>query len=159
MVGEESEKESDQMIIQEIPYESALFEATRKLRDEVLRRPIGLTLSAADIEGENHQIHIAAIDDSGDVRGTVILKPLSESLVKLRQMSVSPACQGQGCGKQLVRFAERVALERGYKLIELAARISALGFYEKLGYRTEGEKFTEVTLPTIKMVKALDTTG
>jgi predicted GNAT family N-acyltransferase len=35
------------------------------------------------------------------------------------------------------------------------ARKSATGFYEKLGYTTDGQEFLEVTLPHVVMEKLL----
>lgn len=143
------------MIIQEIPYASALYEASTHFREEVLRRPLGLTLSAQDVDGEDSQIHIAAVEGGTIIVGTVLLKPLPSGHVKLRQMAVSGALQGQGVGRKLVRFAETAARARGARIIEMHARVSAREFYEKLGYRAVGEKFIEVTVPTVRMIKTL----
>lgn len=141
------------MIFKEIPFGSVQYEAMRRFREETLRLPLGLRLSAEDIHDEDHQIHIAAFEDDGSIVGTVLLKPLSQARVKLRQMAVSPHLQRKGIGTDLVQFAEKTATFRGFHAIEMHARTYAQGFYEKLGYRTEGEVFIEVTLPTIKMVK------
>lgn len=143
------------MVIKEISFASVQYEAMKRFREEALRLPLGLTLSGEDIEGENIQIHIAAVHDDGTIIGTVLLKPLSQSHVKLRQMAVSPLSQRNGIGRELVRFAEETALAMGFNNIELHARIYAQGFYEKLGYRAAGEPFIEVTLPTIKMIKRI----
>ena len=37
----------------------------------------------------------------------------------------------------------------------LHARETAVGFYEKLGYKTSGDKFIEVTIPHFPMQKEL----
>ena len=141
------------MIIQEVPFESALYKQTKHFREDILRLPLGLTLSPQDVQGEEQQIHIAALGANDAILGTIILKPLSSHIVKLRQMAVAPAMQGQGIGRDLVRFAEGLARARGFQSMEMSARISAKGFYEKLGYRATGDAFTEVTVPTIKMIK------
>ena len=141
-------------MIREVPFGSGLYEACKLVRAEILRRPLGLSLSAQDLEGEERQIHIAAIED-GEVVGTVVLKPLSHSVMKLRQMAVAPHRHGSGLGRELVRFAETVAAARGAETIEMSARCSAQGFYERLGYQTEGGEFIEVTVPTVKMVRQL----
>ncbi len=148
--------------ITEVLFGSALYEQSKQFRDLVLRRPIGLTLSAQDVAGEENQIHIVALTagetkDGRDrsIIGCVLLKPLTSDLIKLRQMAVGPQAQGAGLGRKLVRFAEALAQARGYKEIELNARVSAQVFYEKLGYEVCGEPFVEVTLPTILMTRAL----
>jgi GNAT superfamily N-acetyltransferase len=146
---------ADAIEITMVPFGTPLYERTKRFREALLRTPLGLELSEQDLAGEQSQIHIAAVDRVGVVRGTVLLKPISEDTVKLRQMAVCDKVQGAGLGRKLVTFAEQVAKERGFKIIEMHARVSALGFYEKLGYATEGEKFIEVTVPTILMKKAL----
>ncbi len=138
-----------------VPFGSALYEGTKTLRQAILRTPWGLRLSAKDLDGEESQIHIAAVDGSGNVRATVILKPLTQEIVKLRQMAVAEAAQGTGLGKRLVLFAEQEAIRRGFAQMELHARVTALGFYEKLGYISEGEPFIEATVPNIRMTKTL----
>jgi GNAT superfamily N-acetyltransferase len=138
-----------------VAFGTPLYEHTKMFREAMLRQPLGLRWSAQDLIGEESQIHIAALALSGAVVGTVLLKPLSEDAVKLRQMAVSREMQGIGLGKKLVLFAESAAKDRGFQRIELHARISAQAFYQKLGYRIEGAAFTEVTVPTILMKKAL----
>ena len=142
------------MIIKEVPHGTPDYELTKQLRQDVLRSPIGLVLNEKDIEGEDQQIHIALKADN-QVLGTVLLKPLTNGIVKLRQMAVASQLQGKGWGKALVLHAQGVARAQHFTRIELSARISAQIFYEKLGYQTQGEPFTEVGLSTIKMVKNL----
>ena len=139
----------------EIAYGSADYNAACILRDVVMRMPINKRLSEEDTAGEASQLHFIARDEQGIVVATVIFKPLSETHVKLRQMAVSETLHGKGVGKELVQFAEEAARTKGFKTIETNARITAQGFYEKLGYVTGGAIFEEVGLPTIRMNKEL----
>ena len=143
-------------VIQEVAFGSDLYDQMAIFRDMYLRRPLGLTLSADDVAGEDQQVHIAALQ-RGEVVGTVILKPLTRSHAKLRQMAVAPELQGRGLGATLVRSAERLAVGRGFDTIEISSRRSAVGFYEKLGYRMVGEPFLEVGLPHISLTRSLRT--
>jgi len=145
----------DDVALTVVPFGGAGYDATKILRETVLRVPLGLCLSEKDVEGEAAQIHIVACDASGVVLGVVLLKPISGNTVKLRQMAVSAEVQGAGLGRKLVAFAEETAKERGFREIETHARLTALGFYGKLGYMAHGEPFTEVTVQTIRMTKAL----
>ena len=138
-----------------VPFGTERYEQTKACRNTVLRVPIGLHLNEKDTQGEERQIHIAAVDDRNHVAGTIIIKPLSETRAKFRQMAVMDHAQGRGLGRQLVTFAETLARQKGFQEAELHARITAQGFYEKLGYKIEGEPFTEVGLPTILMKKQL----
>jgi GNAT superfamily N-acetyltransferase len=90
--------------------------------------------------------------------GTVVLKPLSPNAVKLRQMAVAQECRGKGIGRELLLWAECTAFARGLLDIELHARVSARGFYEKVGYQDAGAVFIELgSVPTIKMLKCIQT--
>lgn len=144
------------MPIREIAYGSPEYESVKKFRDLVLRRPIALVLSDEDTKGEDSQWHFAAIEN-GLVLGCVILKPLSDDLIKLRQMAVAAETRGSGLGRELVRFAENAAMVGGFTEIEMNARVSARGFYEKLGYEVASNEFIEVGLPTIRMTRKLTT--
>jgi predicted GNAT family N-acyltransferase len=142
------------MKIGEIPYHSQWYEKSKQLRQDVLRTPIGLILSDKDVEGEENQFHIAAIDND-EVVGVIILKPLENGVIKPRQVAIAQTMQGKGLGRDMLVFAESLARTRGFSSVEMSARISAQIFYEKLGYRTIGGIFTEVGLNTIKMIKTL----
>ncbi len=115
-----------------------------------------MSLSEYDLNGEEHQYHFAALTSAHKVVGTVVMKPETGTLIKLRQMAVSPTIQKGGIGKELVMLAERAAKDRGFKTVKMTARLSAQGFYERLGYKTEGDEFMDVIpVPSIKMVKNL----
>lgn len=140
--------------IKEIPYGSDLYHAELALRDQVLRRPLGMCLYDENLEGEREDWHIAAMD--GDrLIGILILTKIDETTVKMRQVAVDDACRERGIGREMVLFAESLSLSRGIRTIRLHARESAIPFYLKLGYTVSGEVFTEVTLPHRTMVKAL----
>jgi N-acetylglutamate synthase-like GNAT family acetyltransferase len=139
---------------EEVPYGSEKYKELLKLRYEVLRKPLGTELTDKDTALDDKEFHLAAVEGQ-TIAGCVLLRPLSPDLIKLRQMAVSDHYQGKGIGAKLVTYAEEVAAERGFKVMEMHAREFARGFYEKLGYVTEGEHFIEATVSTIKMHKSL----
>ena len=81
------------------------------------------------------------------------MKPLSLTVVNLRQMAVSGESLRQGVGKQLIEFAEKNAKEYGFTNIETAARRAAVAFYEKVGYKKSGDEFLEIGIPHVVMRK------
>lgn len=71
---------------------------------------------------------------------------------------VSPEYQGKGIGRAIVTTLEQDVFFKTAKRVEIPASITALGFYEKLGYRPKNhqthpdneqlfrlEKFTSVS--------------
>lgn len=79
-----------------------------------MREPLGLIWSKKDLDGEESQFHILAMSDQKIV-GTVVLKPVSKTRIKLRQMAVDSHLQGNGIGKKLVLFAENLAKSKGFQ--------------------------------------------
>lgn len=130
------------------------YEDTLVLRYEVLRKPLGLSYDPRELAEEDDSFHIATRLE-GKVVACLVLKPLDERCIKMRQLAVRESSQGKGFGRKLVNYAESFAKERGYSEIVLHARETARGFYEKLSYQTEGNPFTEVGLPHLAMRKKL----
>ena len=139
--------------IKEITINSPEYQQVWQLREDVLRKPIGLSLKDEDLSSDaEDRILIAMYDDHAI--GCVMLKDAGSNL-KLRQMAVANAWQGKSTGRQLVQAAEKVAKENGYKKIVLHARQVAVGFYQKLGYEITSDLFTEVGIPHYVMEKAM----
>ena len=126
-----------------------------ELRQEVLRAPLGMNLYDEDLSAEKDQLHFGLFDSDGTLLACVIGHVLSPAKVKIRQMAVRTTHQKQGLGRAILHRAETSLAERGYVEFALHARMTALGFYEKLGYVAAGRPFTEVGLPHVLMVKRL----
>ena len=125
-----------------------------KLRDDILRKPLGLTFTPAELEEEKDNMLIAAFEEER-ILGCCMLVEEQANIVRLRQMAVLNDLQGKGIGRALMNFAENIARDRGYKAIRMHARTNAIGFYEKVGYRVKGDQFTEVSIPHYLMEKQL----
>ena len=125
-----------------------------QLRDMELRRPLGLTFSHDELIKEVNDILIVCMDDD-EMLGCAILTHIDIDTVRLRQMAVPLKLHGKGIGASIIGFAENIARDKGYRCITMHARDSAIGFYEKFGYRIVGEQFYEVTLPHHVMEKKL----
>jgi GNAT superfamily N-acetyltransferase len=124
------------------------------LREEILRKPLGLVFSPEDLEAEKEDILVAAFEEERLV-ACCLLTFEDKTTVKLRQMAVHHEVQGKGVGRALIRFAETVARDHGFRKIAMHARKTATGFYEKMGYSICSPEFEEVTIPHFVMEKAL----
>ena len=138
----------------QIDFGTPKYDQMVMLRDEILRRPLGLNFTPEDLESDKKDLLIGAFDD-GRIMGCCILTPESDTHIRLRQMAVRPSKQGSGIGQQIMRFAETIARDKGYRILTMHARDTAIGFYEKQGYRVVGDQFIEVTIPHHKMEKRL----
>ncbi len=124
------------------------------MRRDVLRKPLGLTYAQSDLELEKNDIHFVATQN-GKIVGCLLLRPLSKSLIKMRQVAVRFDHQKLGIGQALVEASEDYARAEGIRTIELSARQDAVPFYQRLGYTCTGQPYGEVTLPHQKMEKQL----
>lgn len=141
--------------ISAVAYGSAPYHDMLALRRRLLRMPLGLVLTEAQLEAEQDQVHLALWHDDV-VSGTLLLVPPDAAgVAKLRQMAVASELQGRGLGAALVRRAEAMLRQPVARRIELSARETVIGFYERLGYRVEGEPFIEVTVAHRRMGKTL----
>jgi ribosomal protein S18 acetylase RimI-like enzyme len=125
-----------------------------QLRNDILRKPLGLTFTEEELEKEKEEILIAAFEEE-KMLGCCMLITVDNGTVRLRQMAVLNNLQGKGIGRALMQFAENIARDRGFRKITMHARKTAIGFYEKLGYSVSGEQFEEVSLPHFTMEKVL----
>ncbi len=142
------------MALKIIDHGSWEYQKMIDLRFEILRKPLGLKFTPDELEREKEDILIGAFDDEKLLACCLITK-IDNATCKLRQMAVLNSQQGKGIGFTMMNFAENIARDRGFKNMNMHARKTAIGFYEKLGYRTNGNEFLEVTIPHYVMEKRL----
>jgi predicted GNAT family N-acyltransferase len=142
------------MALKQIDHGTKEYQQMVKLRKEILRNPLGLSYSPDELAREKEDILIGAFDDD-EMLACCLLTKVDNKCLKLRQMAVQNNLQGKGIGASMMNFAELVARDKGYKKLIMHARKTALGFYEKLGYKVAGDEFIEVTLPHFVMEKKL----
>jgi predicted GNAT family N-acyltransferase len=142
------------MALRIIDHGTKEYQQMVNLRLEILRKPLGLSFDPAELDKEKEDVLMGAFEDER-LLGCCLLTRQDQHTMRLRQMAVPNSMQGKGIGRALMIFAENIARDLGYKKLCMHARKTALGFYEKLGYSTAGEEFTEVTIPHYIMEKAL----
>lgn len=143
------------MQFKQITHGSPEYDRECALRHRVLREPLDLDLYAEDLAAEAQELHFGLFSPAGDLAACLVASPTSKTAVKLRQMAVDEAFQGLGCGTELLTQVEEVLRSQGFKLVVLHARQAAIGFYERLGYQVTSGEFIQVTLPHVRMEKAL----
>ncbi len=142
--------------IKNVEFGSAAYEEARRLRDLGLRAPLGLTLTEDDRELDRHHHHFVACEAGPIVGAAILVPPDLDRVAKLRQMVVQAQRRGEGLGTALAQAAEVEARQLGALTLALNARIPAVPFYRRLGYAEQGDPFLEVSIPHIRMIKALD---
>jgi predicted GNAT family N-acyltransferase len=140
--------------IKPFAYLSDDYQKALKLRDRVLRQPLGLYFTEAELKKDENDIHFGLFN--GDIiLACLILTETENGRMKMRQVAVDSQYQGKGLGKELSLAAEAYALQKGFTVMFCHARKSAAPFYQKLGYHIVGNEFTEVNIPHYVMEKKL----
>jgi predicted GNAT family N-acyltransferase len=134
---------------------SPAYDEGKKLRQRVLRDPLGIVLTPAELAEEATARHLGAFEGERLV-GYLILYDQGNGAVRMRQVAVDFDRQRSGIGKALVLYSEALAHASGYRTMLLHAREIAVPFYLALGYEIFDEPFVEVTIPHRKMRKRLD---
>lgn len=142
------------MGLKQIDHGTKEYKQMVALRYQILRQPLGLNFSNEELEKEKNDLLIAAFDDD-DMLGCCMLTEKNSQTLRIRQMAVQNNLQGKGIGASLMSFVENLARDKGYKQLMMHARVTAIGFYEKFGYKVSSDQFTEVGIPHHVMEKAL----
>ncbi len=143
------------MALKIIDFGTREYQQMIDLRNEILRKPLGMELESSDIEADKENILIGAFEEE-KMLGCCILVREGDMGVVLRQMAVRNQLQGKGIGRALMEFAETIARDIGYREISMHARSSAAGFYEKMGYNVTGEEFLKLSIAHILMKKRIN---
>ena len=127
------------VVIRAVPVQDVL-----PLRRAVLRA--GLPAHESDYEPDRDPatVHLAAVDPSGQVLGCSTWFPQpwrGTPAWRLRGMATAPAARGTGLGGRLLEAGMALAHESGAAVLWCNARTSALGFYRRYGFRTDGDEF------------------
>ena len=142
------------MALKQIDHGSPEYMQMVELRETVLRRPLGLTFSADELSREKDDILIACTEDD-EMLGCCILSKVDKNSVRLRQMAVPDKLHGKGIGASIINFAENLAKDKGFSCVTMHSRDTAIGFYERFGYKIKGTQFKEVNIPHHIMEKKL----
>jgi ribosomal protein S18 acetylase RimI-like enzyme len=143
-----------------IAHRSPEFWQAVELRQRVLREPLGLTLSVAEVLLEGPPMEHYGLFEFLDAEtpsrifACASASPISPGIWKIRQVAVAPELQGYGYGAQLMHGIERhLTYEEPVTCYQLNSRQNVAGFYQKLGYEIVGAPFEEIGIPHVLMQK------
>ena len=142
------------MALKIIDFGTPEYQQMIKMREEILRKPLGLGFTESEIEKEKENLLIGAFEDE-QMLGCCMIVEMDPRKARLRQMAVLNNLQGKGIGRALIQFAENLARDHGYKIMSMHARKPTVPFFEKMGYKIHGPEFIEITIPHYEMVKDL----
>jgi ribosomal protein S18 acetylase RimI-like enzyme len=103
---------------------------------------------------EQGRVHV--VERDGAVKGILVLIPEEDAML-LDNVAVAPAAQGLGLGRTMLEFAERLAIDRGYRRIRLftnEAMVENIALYSRRGY-LETHRAEEKGVRRVHMAKLL----
>lgn len=127
------------------------------LRHEALFAPFGIPREDGWDDAGADRRHIVAVLD-GEVVGYASLLLEPDGTGHVRQVSVRPTLHGTGIGRDLMLACEAEAGRLGLRSIWLNARITAEGFYHRVGYTTVSDgtfPSGRTGMPHVRMEKPL----
>ena len=121
--------------------ETTDIDACLAVRREVFIDEQGVSESE-EVDGKDPEaVHILATDADAAVGAARVLNFGSTS--KIGRVCVVKSHRGTGLGVSLIEACHSAARSRGATRAILGAQLSALGFYERLGYRPYGDVFDD----------------
>lgn len=140
------------MLIIQSGNEPALIEQARQVREIVFVQEQGIDASLEYDDLDDMCTHVVGLLDSEPVT-TARLRPVDSTVGKVERVATIQSARGHGYGKDIMIEVERVAKRQGLVELRLGAQLTALPFYEKLGYEEFGDEFLDANLPHRMMRK------
>jgi predicted GNAT family N-acyltransferase len=137
----------------EIEFASDLMRAAFQLRHEVFVDEQGVPRELEMDELDPCATHLVAIRDDRVVGTLRMLE--HDGAAKIGRVAVCAAARRSGIGARLMDRAAAIAVGRGFAEIVLHAQVEVTGFYRRLGYVEEGDRFDEAGIPHIAMRKKI----
>jgi len=104
------------LYIKIITYQSSEYLKSLELRDKILRKPLGMKLTEEFCRQDKDDFILGMFEENR-IMAVLHLKPLSDTVLKMRQVAVNERLQEKGIGSKLVLFSEEFARNNNYKKI------------------------------------------
>ena len=124
------------------------------IREQVFIREQGVPEDLELDEQDGGAIHALAYWN-GLCVGTARMVNLDKNIVQIGRMAVLAKYRRNGIGKRILEELILLAKAQGASSIILHAQISALTFYEKLGFIPEGPQYEEAGITHRNMILTL----
>jgi predicted GNAT family N-acyltransferase len=101
-------------------------------------------------------LHALAYSDNACI-GTARLHINDDRSGQIGRMAILSSFRNQGLGRQIMKVLIETAKSSGATSLILHAQVSAIPFYEKLGFKANGPIYDEAGIPHRNMMMALPT--
>ena len=143
-------------------YTSGLVETADELTDcYSIRIIVFVEEQAVPVEEEMDAYDLTAThflvkqSESAEVVATARFLDKGDGVGKIGRVAVLIEYRGKGIGALIMSRVEQYAVEHGFSELILEAQMSAIVFYEKLGYVAEGEVYLDCNIEHRLKMKSL----
>ncbi|MEM8832897.1 MAG: GNAT family N-acetyltransferase [Cyanobacteria bacterium P01_G01_bin.19] len=123
-----------------IQYNSPEYHQACQLRYQLFFAEHNLPWDIVCDESDRHYFHLA-VTRQKNLLAYAQLVPQENMVYQICQMVVAPKYQRQGWGIKVLAASVDLAQKKGAVVVLLHARLSAIGFYQKLGFQICGVEF------------------
>lgn len=131
--------------------DDAELRAARDLRVAVFTDEQGVRAERETDPLDAEALHLAAVEDGGDVLGTCRVVVDTGGAAHLGRLVVRRDARRQGLAAALLAEGEREARAAGAREIRLKAQTAAVRVYERAGYVADGEPFEQEGIEHVAM--------
>ncbi|MDN7144946.1 GNAT family N-acetyltransferase [Liquorilactobacillus mali] len=82
--------------------------------------------------------------------------PLDEDIVRITRVATLKEYRGKKLGTKVVRSLENIAQQKNFKKIVIHSEMTAVTFYETLGYVRSGDIYQEDGVACVNLIKTID---
>lgn len=153
-------KIEDNLELRLMKYGSKDYIKSLYLRNNQLRKSLGLNIFNENLKDERNDILIGLFKGE-EIIGNCTIKYINKDIAQICNVAVDKEYENNKLGKKIMLFAENIIKESGRSKIFLNARITAIKFYENIGYKPVTEVYkkqypdTDVYLEHIDMEKII----
>ncbi|WP_159990468.1 GNAT family N-acetyltransferase [Pelistega ratti] len=119
-----------------------LGEAASKVRFEVFVHEQNVPIEIELDEMDESSLHAVVFNHAHEAVATGRLLPDGH----IGRMAVSKSVRGSGVGGIILQTLIEEARQRGYKEVVLSAQLHAMGFYERYGFKAEGDIYLDASI-------------
>lgn len=146
---------SDRTSVELIQYNSREYRQACELRYRLFFAEHNLPWAVVDNQSDRDYFHLAIIDRE-KLLAYAQLDSQENLIYRIRQMVVEPSHQKQGLGRQILSTAIALAIQKDATSVLLDSRLSAVGFYQTLGFETYGVEFPSSTTGVMHIAMKLE---
>lgn len=133
--------------------DARLIEKARSVRKAVFIDEQGIDPALEYDDLDPICIHFIGLCHGATVT-TARLRPIGDGVGKVERVATLASARGNGYAKKLMLAIESVARESGLHELKLGAQLTALPFYERLGYEAFDDEFLDADIPHRMMKKS-----